>query len=135
MVVCLATSRVAEAAPEGRSRAAEYLVREELASACEQGGRIDPSAVIERDLTGDGRSDLIVSHEGIACEDQGRSLACGMQVCAVMIYVRRGELLQPEVTDLMGMMVTVGEGSVPEIRWHGPGGAGHSMRWDGQSFR
>ena len=48
-----------------RSKAADYLVREQIAEACEGGkGTIDAAAVIERDLTGDGQPDLIISHEG-----------------------------------------------------------------------
>ena len=62
-----------------RSNAAEYLIREEIAAACDGGaGSIDPTAVIERDLTGDGRADLIISHEGIGCAGRGAasSAAC-----------------------------------------------------------
>jgi hypothetical protein len=68
------------------SNPARYLINQQIAEACEgRGGSIDPAAVIERDLTGDGRADLIISHEGIQCADSGRSLYCGMQVCSVMI--------------------------------------------------
>ena len=51
------------------------------------------------------------------------------------VYVRRGQLLDPEVDDLLGMTVTVGDGSVPEIRWFGHDGTSHSMSWNGQAFR
>ena len=121
---------------QARSNAAEYLIREEIAAACDGGaGSIDPTAVIERDLTGDGRADLIISHEGIRCAGEGRSIFCGLQVCSVKVYVRRGQLLDPEVEDLLGMTVTVGDGAVPVIRWFGHDGTGHSMSWNGQAFR
>jgi hypothetical protein len=127
---------VAPLSAQGLSNAAQYLIGQEVASACDGGrGSIAPSAVIERDLTGDGRTDLVISHEGIACAGGGRSAFCGAQVCSVLIYVRRGALLVPEVDDLLGQAVTVGDGSVPEIRWRGHGGAAHSMRWNGNAFR
>jgi hypothetical protein len=69
---------------------------------------------IERDLTGDGKADLIISHEGIECANGHRSNAYGMQVCSVMIYVHRGPLLGLEVGDLLGMDVSVGGGSSPQ---------------------
>ena len=119
-----------------RSKAADYLIAEQIAEACDgKKGRIDPRAVIERDLTGDGNADLIISHDGITCGASGRSGACGMQVCLVKIYVRRGPLLKLAVDDLLGTMVTVSDGKVPTIRWHGHGGARRSMKWNGQDFR
>jgi hypothetical protein len=127
---------VAPVPAQGLSNAAQYLIAQEVAAACDGGqGSIAPAAVIERDLTGDGRPDLVIAHEGIACAGGGRSAFCGMQVCSVLIYVRRGALLEPEVDDLLGQTVAVGDGSLPEIRWRGHGGAPHSMRWDGSAFR
>lgn len=119
-----------------RSKAAEYLIAEQIADACDgKPGTIDPRAVIERDLTGDGNADLIISHDGITCGRGGRSGLCGMQVCSVMIYVRRGPLLKLVVGDLLGMGVTVGDGKIPTIRSHAHGGKRHSMKWNGQEFR
>ncbi|WP_147707516.1 hypothetical protein [Microvirga massiliensis] len=72
-----------------RSRAAEFLVRVQINEACDgMEGKIDPRAVIERDLIGDGRADLIISHEGISCTGGApwrRSSFCGAQVCPVNI--------------------------------------------------
>ncbi len=119
-----------------RSKAADYLVREQIADACEaKGGKIDPAAVIERDLTGDGKADLIISHDGISCSGGGRSTACGMQVCAVKIYVRDGALLKLAVGDLLGTAVKVGDGAVPTIEWRIHGGSGRMTKWNGQAFR
>ena len=118
------------------SNAARYLINQQIAEACEgRGGSIDPAAVIERDLTGDGRADLIISHERIQCADGGRSLYCGMQVCSVMIYVRRGALLEVAADDKLGMGVSVEEGVPPTIRMFGQGGRPTALRWDGRAFQ
>lgn len=120
---------------QARSKAADYLIRDQIAGACETGkGKIEGNAVIERDLTGDGLADLIISHDGITCSDGGRSNACGAQVCSFVIYVRDGALLKPK-DDLLGVMITVGDGKVPVIRWRGHGGGAHSIRWNGREFR
>ncbi len=118
-----------------RSKATEYLVAEQIAEACSgTGGQIDPAAVIEQDLTGDGKDDLIISHEGISCAGGGRSSFCGAQVCAFNVYVRRGALLEL-AKEMLGTMVSVDGSKVPSIRWYGHGGAKHLLRWDGSSFR
>ena len=122
------------ATAEARSKAAEYLVNEEIAAACDGGGAIAPEAVIEQDLTGDGRADLIISHEGITCAGGGRSNACGMQVCSVNFYVREGTLLKPN-REMLGVGVRVGEGAVPDIQMYRHGGGEGRVRWNGQTFR
>jgi hypothetical protein len=92
-------------------------VREQIAAACEdKKGTIEAAAVIERDLTGDGKNDLIISR-------------------SVMIYVRRGALLKLAVDDLLGAKVAVGNGKVPEIRMYALGGTLHSLKWNGREFR
>jgi hypothetical protein len=117
------------------SNAAEYLIAQEVTAACDGGaGKIAPKAVIERDLTGDGRADLVLAHDGIACAGGGRSNACGAQVCSVLIYVRRGQLLKLE-EQLLRTGVTVEGGAVPWIRFFGHSGGARSIRWDGQAFR
>jgi len=116
------------------SKAADYLVREQIADACSgSGGNIEPSAVIERDLTGDGKADLIISHEGIRCANGGRSGFCGAQVCLFNVYIRRGALLKLKL-ELLGTTVTIGDGQIPTIRWHGHGGAPYSLKWNGSEF-
>lgn len=115
-----------------RSKAAAYLVRGQIAEACEgKPGTIEESAAIERDLTGDGRADLVISHEGISCADGGRSSACGVQLCAVMIYVRRGTLLKLE-SEMLGARVSVRDGV---LRMHAHGGKPATIRWNGREFR
>jgi len=122
----------------GYSKAASYLIGEQIALACDGNeGKIDPAAVIEQDLTGDGKADLIISHEGITCsggEQSGRSLFCGMQVCAVNIYVRHGPVLTLKA-EMLGGGVRVGGGPIPTITMHGHGGGSRSLRWNGRDFR
>lgn len=126
----------AASAPAARSKAAAYLIRQEIEAACDgKPGKIDPAAAIERDLTGDGKADLIISHEGITCQGRGRSLNCGMQVCSVNVYVRDGALLKPVVDDLLAMQVKVGDGAIPSIHMLAHGGRPHVMKWNGRTFR
>ncbi|MBM3421977.1 MAG: hypothetical protein FJY09_01790 [Chlorobi bacterium] len=55
------------------SEAAAYIIKQEIAVACDgKKGTIDPSAVIERYLTGDGKADLIICNEGIMCANGER---------------------------------------------------------------
>ena len=118
-----------------RSKAATYLIEEHIANACgPSGGTIDDSAAIERDLTGDGKADFVLSHEGIKCADGGRSSFCGMQVCGVHIYVRRGGLLVQEVEMLGGGVKLVGDG-IPAIEMFAHGGTVHRIRWNGTTFK
>lgn len=125
---------LATAPAEARSKAASYLIDQEIAEACDgQGGRIDPASVIERDLTGDGRADLIISHEGISCPGSGESSFCG-QLCSVNVYVRRGQMLERE-REMLGRGVSVGDGEVPPINLYGVDGRRGAVRWNGQTFR
>lgn len=134
IVVCTAILALLPAAAAAGSKAANYLVSEEIAGACDgKKGRIDSSAVIERDLTGDRKADLIISHDGIKCADGSRSAACGMQVCTVRLYVRRGELLKLAL-DMLGAGVRVDASPVPKITMYAHGGRQGGIRWDGSAF-
>ncbi|MER9236874.1 hypothetical protein NKI56_33620 [Mesorhizobium sp. M0622] len=137
--IFLATLLAAATAPAAAyPNAANYLIAEQIASACEGNvGEIAPGSVIERDLTGEGKADLITSHEGISCSagaSTSRSSFCGAQICAVNIYVRRGSLLELK-TEMLGVGVSVGEGQVPEIRMHATWGRSGDaqMGWAGVS--
>jgi hypothetical protein len=120
---------------EARSNAAQWLVDREIAEACDGNpGSIDPSGAIERDLDGDGRDDFLLAHEAITCQgDMARSLFCGMQVCTVKIFLRRGDLLEQAV-DMLGGGVEVGAGPVPAISMYAHGGARGQLRWNGRAF-
>lgn len=118
-----------------QSKAAAYLVEQAISDACSgKGGTIKESAAIERDLTGDGNDDLIISHEGISCENGSRSIYCGAQACTFSVYVREGNLLQLK-KEMLGMAVTTSTGGVPTIRWYAHGGKERQFRWDGRDFR
>jgi hypothetical protein len=117
------------------SNAAKYLMAQEVALACEGAGTFDPRGVIETDLNGDGRADLILSHEWITCTGTStRSGYCGMQVCTVKIYVRESALLRKKV-DFLGGGVTVGPTDVPVISGYAHGGDPWAIRWNGKTFR
>lgn len=119
------------------SRAAAYLMGQEIAEGCGGGeGTIEPSGFVERDLTGDGRADLLVAHEAIRCLTggaHGRSLMCGVQVCSVRVYVREGALLALR-EDLLGAGVTVDGSTPPVVSGFSHGGAAWSFRWTGRGF-
>lgn len=125
--------------PTGASawtKATQYLVNEQIATGCDGPGTFDPATVFERDLTGDGKADLLLSHEGLTCKNTptGRSNSCGMLACDILIYVRQGTLLVPVVTSLNGYDVTISADPVPIIRMRGFEGQPGSMRWDGSAF-
>jgi hypothetical protein len=54
------------------SNAARYLAAQEIAAACDAGGTFGSGGLIERDLTGDGRDDLILDHGAISCDGESR---------------------------------------------------------------
>ncbi|WP_035898767.1 peptidoglycan-binding protein [Labrenzia sp. DG1229] len=121
--------------PKTISRAAAYLRDEQIGVACDgRGGTFEPGGLIERDLTGDGKDDLLIDHRGISCNGSPRSsLECGMQVCSMRIYVREGQLLQLK-EDFLGMQPSIGNEQVPVIRVLGHGGGQAAIRWTGYGF-
>jgi|TARA_B110000908_G_scaffold167845_1_gene221531 hypothetical protein len=59
------------------------------------GWAFSSKGAIERDLTGDGRKDLVLAHGGVTCKGSNNiSRRCGMQVCRVKLFVRQGQLLK-----------------------------------------
>lgn len=120
---------------EARSKAAQYLVDQQISDACNGGeGSIAESGLVERDLTGDGRDDLIIDHAGIQCDGAGMSGFCGAQVCSLLIYVRRGDLLKLEV-DSLGTVLEISNDPVPVLSVAGHGANRATLRWDGKRFR
>ncbi|MBN9671553.1 hypothetical protein [Roseibium aggregatum] len=80
------------------SKATQYLMQQAIADGCGgRAGSFGSDGVFEADLNGDGRDDLVLSHQGITCSGKpGTSLECGMQVCSIKVYIRKGGLLQLE---------------------------------------
>lgn len=119
-----------------QSKAAAYLIQQEIAEACEsKQGTVGAGGAIERDLDGDGALDLIIAHDAIHCSgSNSRNLNCGMQVCSVTFYLRRGQLLR-KVHDMLGAGVQVGRGAIPEVYMYAHGGRRGSVRWNGHGFR
>ena len=129
--LCYIPSALAE------SKATAYLVKQEIARGCDgKKGTIEKSAIIERDLTGDGRKDLIISHEGLTCagDERKRSGFCGIRVCSFNIYIRRGKLLKLQI-EMLGMGLHVTKGRIPTIHWYAHDGSAQKFRWDGKRFR
>jgi hypothetical protein len=123
-------------AASARSKAAEYLLREQIARACGgKTGSIDPGSVIERDLTGDGRADLIIHHKGITCKRGGRSALCNAQGCSTNLYVRRGNLLHP-VGELDAVeKIRIDDGGTSIVHLALRDGKSSILQWDGREFR
>ena len=118
-----------------QSKAAAYLIKQAISEGCESHrGTMDPSGAIERDLDGDGAPDLIIADDGLRCSGPSiRSLNCGMQVCAVTFFLRRGPLLQ-QVHSMLGAGLSVGPGRVPKVSMYAHGGRRGFVRWTGSRF-
>ena len=117
------------------SKAARYLMAQQIKAGCPSGGAFKSAGAVERDLTGDGRKDLILAHGGLACKGSNPiSRSCGMQVCTIKIFVREGKLLQLK-SDFLGGGVTLGPTAVPVISGYAHGGGAWAIRWNGRSFR
>lgn len=109
-------------AAQSYSKAAQYLIAQEIKAACPSGGRFSAEGAIERDLTGDGRKDLVLSHGALTCKGNNRiSNYCGMQACTVKLFVREGQLLSLK-SDLLGGGVTLDPTNVPLISGYAHGG-------------
>ncbi|MEQ6202013.1 hypothetical protein ABMC88_03065 [Sulfitobacter sp. HNIBRBA2951] len=111
------------------------MIAQEIKAACPSGGRFKRAGAVERDLTGDGRRDLVLAHGGLTCIGGNPiSRRCGMQVCTVKLFVREEQLLKLK-SDFLGGGVTLGPTSVPVISGYAHGGAAWAIRWNGRNFR
>ena len=130
---------VALAAPSAaqESNAARWLVSERLSAVCEDGqGLFDPRGIIERDLTGDGRPDLILFDDYVTCSTGARyrPTTCESGACEFNVYVRECRLLQPKLSDLTVERLDVLMGTPPVIVYAQREGV-RAVRWDGRAFR
>lgn len=121
-VLALLVMALAGPAAAQSSRAAEWFVGQEIAGSCDgRGDRITRAGLFERDSNGDGRTGLIIAHEGIKCAGSPRSLNCGAQVCEVVVLMREGDLLV-ERDRFLGSGVSVGPGPVFMVSGFAHGG-------------
>lgn len=119
---------------EAASKAADRIVRKHIADACGGGAAtMEPAAVIERDLTGDGKADLIVDQGLISCKD-GMNGFCGTAGCAIDVYVRQGDRFV-EKLNLLGFGIEILDGNPPRLRMSDRDGGRHIYRWKGGQFR
>ena len=118
------------------SNAARWLVTERLAAVCEEGqGLFNAEGIIERDLTGDGRPDLILFDDFVTCAGRKfRASTCRAGECEFTVYVREGALLQPKLSDRTVERLDVLAGEPPVIVYAQRDGV-RSVRWNGRAFR
>lgn len=118
--ICMALAPPASA----RSRAADYLIAEQIREGCLEGrGTFDDRGVYEIDLNGDGRDDLLLAHEALECEGaMSRSQFCGAQVCSILVYIREGALLNLK-DEALGLIVEHDPGPPPTFKIMSHGGA------------
>lgn len=127
-------------AEEGPARtafiaAAQALIAETVAEGCnDQPGRMTSIGVIVRDLDGDGRDDLVLSHEGVECGiEASRSLFCGAQVCTTRIYLYTASGLIPQA-EVLGSVIDLDGSEPPVIHIAEHGGTRLRLRWTGEAF-
>ena len=128
---------IAAAGAYAQSGSAKAIIQAQIREACEPGsGTMKNGSAIIRDLTGDGKADLLIDHAYITCKGGAsrRSGFCGMQVCSVYIYVNRNGRLTKSL-DTLGGGVTIGKGKRPSISMYAHGGKSRRIRWDGKRFR
>ena len=118
------------------SNAARWLVTERLSTVCENGqGLFSAEGIIEEDLTGDGRPDLILFDDFVTCAGRRfRASTCESGECEFNVYVREGALLQPKLSDRTVERLDVLAGEPPVIVYAQRDGV-RSVRWDGRLFR
>lgn len=135
LAVCTVMLTGSTAKAASYSKAAQYLIAQEVSAGCPSGGRFRAAGAVERDLNGDGRKDLLLSHDQLICKGSNKiSKRCGMQVCTVKVYLRQGPLLKQKM-DFLGGGVTVGPTIEPVISGYAHGGDPWAIRWNGSEFR
>jgi len=120
---------------EQLSRATQYLLGREAEKGCLDGGTFT-SGYAETDLTGDGIRDLIVSHEGLACQGaRGRSLLCGHRDCIILFFVGLENGLLVQVNQVFGRDMMVLTSDRPTVSLISRTGARQRLHWHGTAFK
>ncbi|MFB1486466.1 MULTISPECIES: hypothetical protein [unclassified Thiocapsa] len=78
-------------------------------------------------------SDLLISHDGLACRSGGRSGFCGIRTCLVVLYVRQGGRLSLN-TEVLSSGASIGAGDPPAIALTSDDGSPNPLRWNGTTF-
>ena len=134
MLVLLTLTLFGSSSALAWTNATSYLVKQQIHAACDGPGKISPQAVIEKDLTGDEKKDLIISHNGITCSSGQSSGLCGIRACSVLIYVRQGPLLVLK-KEILSIDVSTGTGAVPAIKLVSHNFDNVVLRWNGSAFK
>ncbi|PLX36889.1 MAG: hypothetical protein C0606_13910 [Hyphomicrobiales bacterium] len=132
----LAVSLVASVPAAAYSKNAVRLIKEQIKEACDgRSGRMLAEGVFETDLTGNGRTDLIIDHGGIECTgEMTRSGFCGVRACSVLFYVNDGRKLK-KVDEALSIGVEVDDESPPNIKTMTHDFREFIIRWDGKAFK
>jgi hypothetical protein len=114
------------------SKAARWLAGEAIRTYCQGSGRFEDGGLIETDLTGDGRDDLVIFTGGLVC-DSGLP-ACGAVYCDADFYVREGDLLKHSGGGVLTQCAELVPGTPPGIRLCSRDGTRYVVRWNGAEF-
>ena len=117
------------------SKAGAYVAKEQMAEACGSRKRAKAAsdAFQEKDLTGDGRPDLLVNHRKIRCAKKRKNVRCGPKNCTIQIYVRTKRGLLKPAFEVLAKEAKIGAGDKPAIIITSSLGTG-KVRWDGKAF-
>lgn len=113
------------------SAAARWLAEDALKTYCDGSGRFNPGALIEADLTGDGRDDLVIYSEGIECSNG--ALTCGAVYCNADIYVRENDLLVSK-GGFNTQCAELAPGTPPGITFCNRDSGRWTLYWNGREF-
>nr|WP_321458201.1 hypothetical protein [uncultured Cohaesibacter sp.] len=98
ILVSLAISMPQRANAAPYTNATRYLLKQQIKAGCDgKAGKFDHKGIYEVDLDGDGHLDLVLSHQGLACNRAATASSfCGAQFCSILIYHRQGKLLKKQ---------------------------------------
>jgi len=128
---------------------AAHVMAGAIASGCAgKAGAFTARGVVETDLTGDGRADLMIDHSALLCgepvaaatgaaiepEKSPRSTLCDSRTCTVILYVRDDTGLSPAREEMsIGSAIT--HGAIPGIALTRHDYSQYTLRWDGTAFK